>query len=200
MHADRAKSGSLEHAPVERGRPLQIAVQVALDVIGLGEQPEVRNAAEPMRERADSGSQHRRWNVVKDIVADHDVEAAADAWCVQRSDVTVADVAACAVAPNGVRARLDSQVFQSRPLAAQGRAPESLAAADIERVARAASEQLLGERDDRASDACALGSGGDAMARVTVPAIVVRLAEAVGQLALRGISMRSGVELCTLSR
>ena len=46
----------------------------------------------------------------------------------------------------------------------------------------------------------ALGRGGNAMPRVTVPAIVVRLAEAVGQMALRGISTRSGVDPCTLSR
>ncbi len=87
-----------------------------------------------------------------------------------------------------------------RALAPQRRAPEPLATAHIECVSRAASEQLLVERDDRAGDARALGRGGDPMPRVTVPAIVVRLAEAVAQLALRGISTRSGVAPCTLSR
>lgn len=85
-----------------------------------------------------------------------------------------------------------------RARALQCRAPEPLAASDIERIARAAAEQLLGERDDSASDARPLGRGGNAMPRVTVPAIVIWLAEAVGQLALRGISTRSGA--CTLSR
>jgi hypothetical protein len=37
-----------------------------------------------------------------------------------------------------------------RTRAAERRAPETLAASDVERVASAASEQLLGQRDDRA--------------------------------------------------
>jgi hypothetical protein len=90
---------------------------------------------------------------VQDIVADHDIEAAPNARPVQRSDVAAADVAARAVAPNRVGARLESQIFEMRPLAPQRRAPETLAAADIERAARAAPEQLLREGDDRASDA-----------------------------------------------
>ena len=85
-----------------------------------------------------------------------------------------------------------------RALAPQCRAPEPLTTSDIERIARAAPQQLLGERDDRASDARALGRGGNAMPRMAVPAIVIGLAEAVGQLALRGISTRLGA--CTLSR
>ena len=85
-----------------------------------------------------------------------------------------------------------------RPLAAERGAPESFAAPDVERVARAALEQLLGERDDPACDVLALWRGRDAMLRVPVPAIVVRPVEALVQPALRGISTRSGV--CTLSR
>ncbi|HEY2897133.1 MAG TPA: hypothetical protein VGJ12_08360 [Gemmatimonadaceae bacterium] len=137
---------------------------------------------------------------MKDVVADHDVEAAANAGGAQRCDVALADVAARAIAPDGVRARLEPQIFETRPLACERRAPESLAAADIERVARAASEQLLRQGDDRASDACALGCGGNAMPRMAVPAVVVGLAEAVGQLAPRGIPTRSGVPPCTFSK
>jgi hypothetical protein len=175
-------------------------VQVALDVIGTREQPEVGNAAQSFRERLHSDSQHRGWHVVKDIIADQDVELSADAGRAQRRDVALPDVAPCAVTPDSVRARLEARVFEMRPLAPQRRAPETLATADIERIARASAEQLFGERDDRASDADALGRGGNAMARVTIPAVVVRLAEAVDQLAPRGISTRSGVDPCTLSR
>jgi hypothetical protein len=87
-----------------------------------------------------------------------------------------------------------------RPFAAECGTPESLAAADIERCAHAPLEQLLRHRDNRSRDACPLGRRGDAVAEVSVPAIVVRPAEALAQLALRVASMRSGVEVCTLSR
>jgi hypothetical protein len=40
-----------------------------------------------------------------------------------------------------------------RPLAQQRRAPQTLTTADIERIARAAAEQLFSHRDDRASNA-----------------------------------------------
>ena len=59
-------------------------MQIALDVIGAREQPEVGDAAQPLRERVHAESQRRCRDVVKDIVADHDVEAAANAGRVER--------------------------------------------------------------------------------------------------------------------
>jgi hypothetical protein len=146
------------------------------------------------------GSKRRCGDVVKDIVADDDVEAAANAARVERGDVATADVPARAVAPHRVRARLETRVFEMRALAPQRRAPESLAATHIQRGADTPPEQLLGQRDERAGDAYALGRCGNTMPRMAVPAIVVRLAEAVGQTALLGISTRCGVAPCTLSR
>jgi hypothetical protein len=137
---------------------------------------------------------------VQHVVADDDVEPFAKARCAQRGEIALPNVAARAEAPDCVRARLDADVFEMWALAPERGAPESLAASDVERVACTAPEQLFGEGDDRAGYSCTLARRSNAMPGVTVPAIVVRLAEAVGQLALRGISTRSGVELCTLSR
>lgn len=132
------------------------------------------------------------------VIADDDVEALASGGRGQRREVSPANVAASAETPDRVRARLDALVGEMRALAPKRRAPEPLSASDVERVARAAPQQLLGERDDRAGYPRALGRCRNAMPRMTVPAVVVWLAEAVGQLALRGISTRSGA--CTLSR
>jgi len=198
VHAYGAKSCLLEGASIERWRAFQVPVQIALDVIGAREQAQVGDAAQPLRQRRQRRPERRRGDVVQHVIADDDVEALARRRRGQRREVSLANVAASAVAPDRVRARLDASIVEMRALAEECRAPEPFSASDVERVARATPEQLLGERDDRASRARALGRGGNAMPRVTVPAIVIWLAEAVGQLALRGISTRSGA--CTLSR
>lgn len=192
MHADRAKTRFLERASIKRRRAFQVAVKIALDVVCTREQAEVRDATQPLRQRVHSRPEHRSGDVVQHIITNDDVELLASADRAERGEVALANVATSAETPDCVRAWLDAQVIEMRALTPERRTPEPFSASNVECVACTAAKQLFRERNDRASDACALGSGGNAMPRVAVPAIVIRLAEAVGQLALRGISTRSG--------
>src|SRR5437868_5032325 len=69
VHAYGSKSGLLERMPIEGGRALEIAIEIALDVVRTREQPEIGHSAQSLRELAHSRSHGYGRNVVQYVVA-----------------------------------------------------------------------------------------------------------------------------------
>src|SRR6516162_6915259 len=159
------------HQPVAEGAP-RVAVKAQVNEPGRAEEPHVRgpvpgheahvvahrvildreqleegDASEQTLDRAQTGARLGERKVVEHVRADDEIEAPLESQAGHFAEAAAADVAATAIAPDDVGARIDSEVAEVRPGAQQQRAPAPFAAPDVEYRANRALEQVLGGGD-----------------------------------------------------